>query len=420
MGNEMKRLKILWLSHLIPYPPKGGVLQRSYNLIKELAKYHDVYLLAFNQKDLIRPLFDNYEEGIKEADTELNKFCKEYNYLPIPCDETTNGKTKLALSSLFSPSSYTINWLKSSEMDLKIKEITGRINFDIVHFDTISLAPYLNNFKNVKTVLDHHNIESSMLFTRTNKENNFIKKFYFFQEAIKLRYYEKKLCKKFDLNITCSDIDLERLLKISPQINGEVIPNGVDIEFFYPKNVKKDKNSLIFAGGLSWYPNADAMSYFSRQIWQKLKSYNPSVVMNVVGKSPSKELVELAKIDSNFKVHGFVDDVRLYIDKAQVYVCPIRDGGGTKLKILDALAMGSAVVAHPKSVEGIEVVDGESVLLAETPEQFCTQIQKLITNEELTNKLSENGRALAVEKYSYLEIGIKLANEMEKLMGENK
>jgi len=416
----MKRLKILWLSHLIPYPPKGGVLQRSYNLIRELAKYHDVYLLAFNQKELIRPLFDNYEEGLKEADFELSKFCKEYHYLPIPCDNTPNGKIKLALSSLLSPTSYTVNWLKSNEMNLKIKETIDRIDFDVVHFDTISLAPYLKKFKHVKTVLDHHNIESSMLFTRTNKEKNLIKKFYFLQEAIKLRYYEKKLCKKFDLNITCSDIDLERLLKISPQINGEVIPNGVDIEFFYPKNVKKDKNSLIFAGGLSWYPNADAMSYFSRQIWQKLKSYNPSVVMNVVGKSPSKELVELAKIDSNFKVHGFVDDVRLYIDKAQVYVCPIRDGGGTKLKILDALAMGSAVVAHPKSVEGIEVVDGESVLLAETPEQFCTQIQKLITNEELTNKLSENGRALAVEKYSYLEIGIKLANEMEKLMGENK
>ncbi|MBV1870789.1 MAG: glycosyltransferase family 4 protein [Gammaproteobacteria bacterium] len=414
----MERLKVLWLSHVIPYPPIGGVLQRSYNLIKEVSKYHDVYLLAFNQKDLMAPLFVTEKDGIQEAKEELGKLCKEVTFFPIPSEDMDNGKVILAAKSLFSSVGYTINWLKSPDMVTSIRAAVSCINFDVVHYDTISLTPYLKYTEGIRTVLDHHNIESSMLYTRITKEPNFLKKVYFLQEAVKLRRYEKKWCNKFSLNITCSDIDSQRLLEIVPEVSVQTVPNGVDIDFFYSQGAKKEANSLVFAGGLSWYPNADAMSYFARHIWQKLKVEIPSVVMNVIGKHPSAELLALSEADLDFRVLGFVDDVRTHIDKAQVYVCPIRDGGGTKLKILDALSMGAAIVAHPKAVEGINVEDEESVLIADTPEQFCTQIKRLTTSEALRHKLSTNGRNLVIREYSYGKIGKEFAAELNGLVKE--
>ena len=132
--------------------------------------------------------------------------------------------------------------------------------------------------------------------------------------------------------------------------------------------------------------------------------------MNIIGRNPSQKLLNTANRDDQFIVHGFVDDIRPYVAKCTIYLCPIRDGGGTKLKILDALAMGCAIVAHPMAIEGINLTHGENVLLASTPEEFVTQIITLTSDLALQNRLSENGRKIAVENFSYDNIGKKLAD----------
>ena len=286
---------------------------------------------------------------------------------------------------------------------------------DLVHFDTISLAPFSSIIGECKKVLNHHNIESTMMIRRAESEPNIFKKAYMYLEGYKIRSYEKHICENINVNITCSSQETERLLKQSSQLRTEEIPNGVDLDYFYPLNMKKIEHSLIFAGGMNWYPNRNAMLFFVDKVWPLLKKEIPDINMTIVGQDPPQKLTDVAPNDNNFKVTGYVDDVRPYIDQATVFICPIRDGGGTKLKILDALAMGKAIVADPISCEGIDVVDGESVLLAETPDEYVDCVKRLFDDAALLQKLGNNGRKLILDKYSFINIGKKLSDLYESI-----
>lgn len=401
-------MKILWLSHLIPYPPKGGVLQRSYHLINELAKHHQVDLLAFNQHGLIGPLFDSVETGVNEANAVLGKICDRHLFFEIPAETGRGGKRWLALKSLIS-APYNINWLRSSEFKRTVREWIETTQYDLVHFDTISLIPFFDCVPpHVATVLDHHNIESHMLLRRAANESHWLKRFYFYQEGIRLRAYEKKYCPRFTLNITCSDIDTERLLALSPTSTAVTVPNGVDLDYFKSAGAEK-ANKLIFVGTMNWYPNIEAVLYIAHHIWPTLKRRHPDLEIDIIGANPPDQIKNLQVEYPGFNVHGFVDDVRPYIDAAAVYVCPIRDGGGTKLKILDAMAMSKAIVSHPIACEGIQVSNGDNVIFAQTPAEFIAQIEALLKAPERIDEIGRQARLLMESTYGYHSIGKKLA-----------
>lgn len=396
-------MNILWLSHLVPYPPKGGANQRSYNLMKELSKYHNVSIICFSQKSQQPTLEKRLEavEGISAVGKVIDVFTFE-------SDQSKWKKFLLIFKSLFMRDPYTVNWIKKPGVAAVIDKAIIDHDIELVHYDTISWAAYLNQVKNCKLVLNHHNVESHMMLRRANKENNLLRKFYFFQESMKLQAYEKKICGKFDLNITCSDTDTDRLLQDLPNLNVVTIPNGVDLDYFKPIGLEQNENSIVFAGGLSWYPNIAAIEFFVKKVWPILIEEVPSVSMTVIGRNPPDWLLDFSNKASNFDVTGFVDDVRPYIEQASIYVCPINDGGGTKLKILDALAMGKAIVANNIACEGINVVEGESVIFAEEPREYVKKIKTLFSNAELRKSLGTNGRMLIEKEYDYINIGKKL------------
>ena len=402
-------MKILWLSHLIPYPPKGGVLQRSYNMIKQLSYYHSVDLLAFNQKKLLGSFFNSIEEGIAESNKVLSKFCGKLQFFDIDSCSSSWGSYSLALKSLYSEP-YNINWLKSEFFATQLDVWLNNGKYNIVVFDTISLVPYFSLLPaDVATCLDHHNIESHMLLRRSKKEINFFKKLYFYQESLRLAQYERNFCPQFTLNITCSDIDSNRLAEISPSAKILTIPNGVDLDYFSPQGIPLTDNRLIFVGTMNWYPNIEAVLYIAKKLWPALKSKYPALHCDIIGANPPSHISELSKLLPDFHVHGFVDDVRAYIESATVYVCPIQDGGGTKLKILDAMAMSKAVVAHPIACEGINVTHALNVLLAGDNTAFVDQISLLIDSPDKRNVLGQNARKLIENSYNYCSIGKKLS-----------
>ncbi|HFD31151.1 MAG TPA: glycosyltransferase [Gammaproteobacteria bacterium] len=410
-------MNILWLSHLIPYPPKGGVLQRSYNMIKELSKYHDVHLLAFNQKDLIGPFYPSIDDALSDSKKNLSKFCNEVYFFDIPSDKNKLTKLWLAFRSVFTKEPYNINWLKSKKFEHFLESYLKNTSFDFVVFDTISLILYFDLCSDIPSALDHHNIESHMLIRRATKEDNFLKRWYFKQEGQRLKRYEKKFCPNYSFNFTCSSVDSQRLRELSPKSTVETIPNGVDISYFYPWESTKDQDqtkSLIFAGTLSWYPNTEAVLFIAQKIWPLLKQEAPDVVIDIIGANPPPQIQQYAEQDPKFRVHGLVDDLRAMINSATVYICPIFDGGGTKLKILDALAMGKAIIATRLACEGIEVTNGLDVLFAETPEEFATGVVELFSNTSARKRLGHNARKLAEEKYSYTFIGKSLSVAIEK------
>lgn len=402
-------MNVLWLSHLVPYPPKGGVLQRSYNLVRQVAQYHRVSILGFIQNELLKRMFGDLDTGIAVATSELGKFCEDVRFLPIPSEGRVLGREALAARSIFSADPYTINWLKSAEMEKQVTKWANDKTFDIVHFDTISLAPYKKLFPSQASVLNHHNIESSMMLRRAERERNPLRKLYFSQEGKRLQRYERVVSAQMDANVTCSLLDKARLQQIAPSARIEEIPNGVDENYFTPGSKDEEQpGTLIFAGSLSWYPNRRAMLYFASEVWPVLTREIPNIRFDVIGANPPNELVKLAEFDTRYRLHGFVDDVRPYLKRASIYVCPIDDGGGTRLKLLDAMAMEKAIVAHPIACEGLDMSPGENVMFAVSPREWVDHIKLLFENKIQRCKMGISGRRLVADRYSFRAIGKQL------------
>jgi len=401
-------VKILWLSHIVPYPPKGGVLQRSHHLLRELAGRAEVHLASYVQEAPLRRIYGDVQAGLDEARKELSKICPLVRFFPIPCERLRWGKELLLLWSLFTVHPYTMNWLKSRKTRSELDALIRGGGYDAVHFDSIPLGIFHDLHPNVKRTMNHHNIESHMMLRRASMEGNWLKKAYLWYEGWRLQRYERGVCGRFDMNLTCSSLDSKRLNEIIPGLPTAVIPNGVDVDYFRPSGASRHPNRLVFAGRLSAYTNRRAVLFLARELWPVLKSALPEMEMDIIGSDPPAEIVELSRRDPAFRVHGFVDDVRPYLSSAAIYVCPIDDGGGTKLKVLDALAMELPLVAHPIACEGIAVAAEQTVLYATTPADYVAQIRRLLEQPDLRRRMSDAGRRLVVERYSFAGIGREL------------
>jgi polysaccharide biosynthesis protein PslH len=417
-------MKILWVSHFLPYPPKGGLLLRGYNLVRELSRYAAVDILAFNQPRLLHPLLPDRKDPEAVAIEELGRFSRIVGVENVPLSDKPWGTALVALRSLVSKYPYTINWLVSRSFSNRLARVLEQTRYDVVHLDTISLAYYRHlvetHSPGSALSLGHHNIESHMLLRRAGKSGNWLKRLYFLQEGLRLARYEKRHCPEFDLNIVCSDLDGQRLGELARLPRIRTIENGVDVEYFRPGERMGDPRKLIFVGTMNWYPNVDAMRFFLDSVWPLLTRLEPDVSMDIVGANPPDDLYEYQRKDARIKVHGFVDDVRTYLVEAGIYVCPIRDGGGTKLKVLDAFASGVPMVAHPVACEGIAVQDGRHVLLASEPDSYATKILELMKDEGMRRRLATEARKLVETHYSFSSIGRRLYEEFSSISSTNQ
>lgn len=404
-------MNILWLSHFVPYPPKSGCLNRSFNLLRQLSRRHNIYLLAFNQQAPLRAMYNDISSGLVEAGQQLAEFCEHVQFVDIPCESRVMGKYRLALQSLFLATPYTVNWLVSDAMEQAVEAVIANNTIDAVHFDTISLSHYLGVAGELPKTLTHHNIESHMMLRRAKTERNPFKSAYFRLEGTRLMRHEQQICKRFDYNIVCSDLDAQRLADVAPDGRSVVIENGVDTAVFAPLPLPEISRSLVYVGGMDWYPNRDAMAYFFTRIWPRLNAIGANVSIDVVGTSPPPFLREIALRDSAVRVHGFVDDVRPIIARAALYICPVAGGcGGTKLKLLEALSMAKCVVAHPLASEGLTLTDGDNIVLAASDESFIHAIVDNLENREECHSIGLRGRELVCRRYDYSILGKRLAD----------
>lgn len=381
---------------------------RSYNMLVELAREYEITLIAPIRRDVLEGMYEKINTGVEECREELGKICEKLDLVEAGIGDSKRRKYAIALYSLFRGSPYSVDWFASPKLRNAVAAEMNNGSYDIVHLDTVSMLQYVPHQSAHKLVVNHHNIESDMVHLRASRTGNRLSKWYLSREARFLRDYDRSECRRAMLHLTCSPQDTHRLLAIDSELQAAEIPNGVDTDFFKPQDAVADQDSMIFVGGLSWYPNRDAMEYFATEVWPTLVKSRPAASFDLVGNHPSRRLRALAQGDRRFRVHGFVDDIRPMVSSAKAYVCPIRDGGGTKLKILDAMAMGKAIVAHPHAVDGIDLQDEINVLLARTPEEFCEQIERVFDDANLREKLGAGARSLAVREYSYESIGCQL------------
>ena len=405
-------MKLLWISPNIPYPPKTGVLQRNYNLLREASRHAEIYLLAVFKSGILPGNYD-----VEAARRELGKLCRQVDIVHLPIESSRSLLYWKAFLSLFADDPFSANWAKDDGLRRRLKELVKAVPFDIVHFDTVGLAAYRDDVGKVPRILNHHNIESHLLKRRVAFERNPLRRMYYAAEGNKLESYERRVCTEFDTNFTVSALDKQRLQELVPSVKADVIANGVDVDYFRHDGGSTVSGNLIMASGMNWFPNRDAVLYMCDEIWPLVSARIPDLTLTIVGASPPQQVVDLAARDPRVVVTGFVDDVRPSLSRAAIYLCPMRDGGGTRLKILDALAMSKPIVSTTMGCEGINVTPEVDVLIADTPDAFVRQIERLHTDVALRQSLSQAARQLAVEQYSWPVIGRNLGAIYRRLTG---
>ncbi|MEN3013945.1 MAG: glycosyltransferase family 4 protein [Endomicrobiia bacterium] len=401
-------MNILLVCSSFPYPPHEGIKMPVYNLIRSFTKNgHSVILLSFIRKDEKKYL------------STIKSICKE-----VVVVEHTISKDiiKRVFYTLFGKKPFNIYQFYSEKFLEELKRIINFYeNIDVIFFDFFTVAEYAS-FLNIKTpILLHYYDAMSMLFYRNFVvENNILKKYYWYKQYKKLLNFENRLQFIFDKIVVVSSKDKNWLCeksKIEPT-KIKVIPNGVDIEYFYYKfntSFEEQPYSLLFRGIMSFKPNIDACIYFLKKIYPIIKKEIPEVKFYIVGPNPPKNLIRYTKKDKNIIITGYVEDVREYIVKCKINICPMISGSGIKNKILEALAMGTPSVITPIASEGIpELKDKENILIASNPQEFATKIKLLFEDEQLYRKISLNGRKLIEENYTWQ----KVAGEFEKVFKE--
>lgn len=398
------KLRILWLSHFLPFPKQGhGALQRSGNLLRFLNDHAHVKLLAIENM----VVFGNRELYKRELECEF--FRPEFFADSVGLNRFK--KSLATLGPILGDSPYSTAIYHSAQMEKRATELTDSGDFDIVHVDTMGLGTELIHKRQCRIVLNHHNVESEMMKLRAERSQNAILKRYFRREAATLRDAEQKNCILADQNIVVSDADSLLLKSIVSDCNTTVIPNCVDETFFSNEKSFDERRGAMFAGGTNWYPNKDAILYMINSIWPKLIVNEPKIQLTLVGIGTESFTNKTTRIDGT----GAVDDIRSYFSAARVFVCPMRQGGGTRLKLLDAMAAGVPIVTTTIGAEGLNLVHGEHALVADDPNSFADSIIKLHSDRILWEKLSSAGKDYVHTNYSIKIVGRKLIEVYAKV-----
>jgi len=383
----------------VPYPPHGGVLQRGYNIIREIHKYNKVHLLAFIHPDVLKT-----EREVEEAKEELGKFSESVEFFPLWVKESRLNKYIGLSLGFFSPLPFSVHAHRSKSFGMKMRQVLSEGKIDLIHYDTISLSQFAQSDGDIPKVLTHHNIESKLMERRAKVEKNPLVKTYLSLQTKKLQDYERTESPKFAANIVMSDKDGNELKTINHDIDLAVVPNGVDTEYFLPSQ-GNETLSLIYTGGMNMFANKDAVLYFLNEIWPAIKAKEPNVEFYAIGQDPPPELVQISQRDRQVIVTGYVDDIRPFVSKASVYVVPLRVGGGTRLKILDAMAMGKVIVSTSIGCEGLKVSNGKNILISDDPAEFAKKTLELLRNQGKRNSLGRAARELVESEYSWETIG---------------
>lgn len=395
---------LLFLCHTLPYPPDGGVWMRSYHVLRELSREFRVTALCFERLATTTSAVET-----EASVAHLRQFA-EVEVFMVPQNRSRLALVWNHVRSTALRRVYTRYIYESGAYAARIKELIDSRHFDLVHLDSLDLTYYADQLGNLPVICTHHNVESALLAKRAEAERPWVRSQYLRFQSRLMQQEEAARCPRFALNIVCSDADLRMLHTLSPSSRGAVVPNGIDVDEFRP--VDAHAKGVVFVGGTSWFPNRDALEYFSKEILPHIRQVDPNCMATWVGTSTAQERVTFGT--AGVHLTGYVDDVRPYIAEALVFVVPLRVGGGTRLKILAAWGMGAAVVTTSIGCEGLEAVDGVNCLIRDDAAAFAAAVIEVATDASLRRRLGQAARRSAESTYSWPVIG----QAMVKLYGD--
>ena len=403
-------MNILWLKTELLHPVDKGGKIRSYNMLKALKRDCRITYLTL-------------DDGT--ADTTARELASEYchDLVCVPHQRrekfTAGFYVELALN-LASDLPYAIKKYESPEMRDEINRLLASQRIDVVVCDF--LAPAVNMPPNLDctTVLFQHNVEAMIWKRHYEVQTNTARKAYLYRQWQKMRAFEAKACPTFDSVIAVSREDREQMQQEYRLDNVFDVPTGVDTAYFQPTGrIETRPHHLVFTGSMDWLPNEDGIRYFTDQIMPRIKESVPDVTLTVVGRDPYPSLVELSKRDPSVTVTGRVEDVRPYIEEAAVYIVPLRIGGGTRLKIYEAMAMEKPVVSTTIGAEGLPVKAGEEIVLADTPEAFAESVVGLFRQESFSTQIGQRSAAKVRAEFGWESVADDFAAICERAMVVN-
>jgi glycosyltransferase involved in cell wall biosynthesis len=396
-------MRFLFVAPKIPWPATDGGRIAIYELVRHMtARGHQAAFLGF---------------GSPQAADEL---CAHAGLLwakAIPHDTTTNPVS--ALGNLFSPLPYTASKYKSSAMSDAIRSALQEELFDLVQLENTHMAHYLGLVQrhNKPAVLRLQNVES-LLAERYARTVPPPLSWYVALQSRRMRWFEARACEQASLCLAITEEDAGRIRRMAPNAQVAVSPAGVDLERFSPKLMSEEPGTVVYVGALNWPPNADSVRWFRTEIWPRILKEEPNARWIVVGKDPPSDIVRWPEEDRSITVTGFVEDVRPDLNRASVVVVPLRSGGGMRLKILEAMASGKAVVSTPLGAEGIPARNGEEILLAPPDRTFAVEVVRLLRQGAERKRIGKAARAW-VERYGWNRVAEALEREYSALL-ENR
>jgi polysaccharide biosynthesis protein PslH len=397
-------VRVLWVKagKLLPVDTGGKI--RSYNLLRFLAKDHEVTLLSYyggrRDPDYEASLLKEIPgaQTIHTAAPDSNAIERGMDYLyRLP------RRAPYAVSKFTHPAvqATVADWLSSGRFDVAVCDfLSASLNFPA------TLA--------TPCVLFQHNVESSLWQRMAAVESNPIKKLSFAIESAKMTRYERATLAKFHHVIAVSEYDRQQMLKMNPACQITVVPTGVDTQRFNVAPASTtSRPRVVFTGSMDWEPNIDAVEYFCSQIWPDIRKEFPDAIFQIVGRNPFPKVQRLAS--ESVQVTGTVPSVAEYLEKASVVIVPLRIGGGTRLKIFEAMAMGKALVSTSIGAEGLDVESGRDLLLADDASSFADAVILLLRDAAIRRRLEQAAVQLAAH-YDWSRVVKQFADVLSKVM----
>jgi sugar transferase (PEP-CTERM/EpsH1 system associated) len=391
-------MEILVFAPYAPYPPRFGGAARMFHLIRGLARDHRVTLLCFASAE---------EAG---AIGPIREICAAVHIVEPPSG--ASWKRFYQLRSVLERRAYGYHAYYSVEMASRLAALLANRRFDVVQVEFGNIASYYALPDTVLRVVDEHNVEYLLLERTSRQEANPLRRLYNRLQAEWLRRDELTACRRSDGILTTSAVDRAVLAQDVADVPIRVVPNGVDTDFFTPGKDPVDPNQIVFTGAIDYRPNTDGVLYFCSEILPRIHVVEPKATFAIVGRNPPRQV---RRLTDRVLVTGTIPDVRPWMRKAAVFVVPLRVGSGTRLKILEAMATGCAVVSTSLGCEGLEVTPEGDILIGDTPEAFAEQVVRCLRDPDLRARLGAQGRALVERRYRWEPIGEELAAFYQEL-----
>ncbi|MEP6763184.1 MAG: glycosyltransferase [Gemmatimonadaceae bacterium] len=383
-------MRILWLKTELLHPVDKGGRIRTYNMLKELCRDHHVTYLTLDDGN-----------AATDAVEMASEYCHELVRVPFATASKRSFQffAELAANAV-SSLPYAVSKYKSPEMERAIVDAV-RKGYDIIVCDFLFPSLNVPQGLGIPTVLFQHNVEAVIWERHMQMARSFVKRQFMRDQWQRMQRHERAECRRFDHVIAVSADDAAAFTRDYGVTSVSSVATGVDTTFFRPTNVvPRKKNNLVFTGSMDWLPNEDAIAWFVESILPLVQRDIPDVSLTIVGRTPSPKIAALHN-GTSVEVTGSVPDVRPYIERAELFVVPIRIGGGTRLKIYEAMAMERAVVSTPVGAEGLPVEDGVHALLRVDPESMAAAITMLLNNQPQRESIARAGAQLVRERFGW-------------------